>query len=157
MAYQYPILMQLGASNTGLASQIRYRIRDKASADVVASTGNGVIEIGDSTGTYWVTDGVALPEDFDFGYIEVSIDSGVTWSYHAVVDTVLGRVLALPAAAPSVPLTVGDALGWLMLLARNRRTQTASLETVYADDGTTAVATSAVSDDGTTFVRGEYA
>jgi hypothetical protein len=61
------------------------------------------------------------------------------------------------AAVPAAAASLADALSWLHMLARNKVTQTATTETVYKDDGTTAAATSTKADNGTTFTRGEYA
>ena len=61
------------------------------------------------------------------------------------------------AAVPAATDSVLSAINWMFELHRNRRTQTSTTETVYKDDGTTALSTSTKSDDGTTFIRGEYA
>ena len=50
---------------------------------------------------------------------------------------------------PADPSTIKDMIKWLFILARNRRTQTATTQLVKANDGATTVGTSAVSDDGT--------
>ena len=58
----------------------------------------------------------------------------------------------------SVPLanaSLADKITWLVMLARNRMTATSALQTLFADDTTTPVATFGVSDDGTTAERGE--
>ena len=47
-------------------------------------------------------------------------------------------------------------INWLFMKARNLVTQTSSAQVVKADDGTTTVGTSTVSDDGTTATRGEF-
>ena len=60
------------------------------------------------------------------------------------------------AAVPGITATLKSALNWLFILARNRRTQTSTTETVFKDDGATAVGTSVKSDDATTFTRGKY-
>lgn len=49
------------------------------------------------------------------------------------------------------------ALSWLLTLSRNKITQTSTTQIVKADDGATTIATSTVSDDGTTATRGEFA
>jgi hypothetical protein len=60
------------------------------------------------------------------------------------------------SAVPGPGATMEQMLEWLLALARNKRTQTATTELVLKDDGTTTLATSTKSDDGTTFARGEY-
>ena len=69
------------------------------------------------------------------------------------VDNVL---MSDVAAVPGITATLKSALNWLFILARNRRTQTSTTETVFKDDGATAVGTSVKSDDATTFTRGKY-
>ena len=59
------------------------------------------------------------------------------------------------ASAPAANASLADKLTWLAQLARNKMQSTALQQTLYADDGTTVVATFAVSDDGTTATRGE--
>ena len=63
---------------------------------------------------------------------------------------------AEPTAVPAANASLKDKIGWLFMLARNRVTQTASQKKVHADDTTTVRGTSTVSDDGTTFDRGEF-
>lgn len=59
------------------------------------------------------------------------------------------------SGVPAANASLDKKIRWLFLLARNRITQTATTQTVFADDGTTTVATSTVSDNGTTATRGE--
>ena len=64
--------------------------------------------------------------------------------------------LTEPSAVPSASPTIIAALSWLLTLSRNKITQTATEQIIKADNGTTTIATSTVSDDGTTFTRGEF-
>lgn len=50
-----------------------------------------------------------------------------------------------------------EVLSWLVAVSRNKITQTATTTLVKKDDTTTTLGTSTVSDDGTTFTRGEFA
>jgi hypothetical protein len=59
------------------------------------------------------------------------------------------------SAVPAANAPISDKLNWVFMLARNKIEQTATTTTVRADDTTTSVATSTVSDDGTTATRGE--
>lgn len=74
----------------------------------------------------------------------------------AIADAVWNEVDTEVAAVPAANATWRLKLGWLFALARNKRTQTATTETVLADDGTTTIGTSTKSDDGTTYSRGEF-
>jgi len=72
-----------------------------------------------------------------------------------VVDVLKTDTISELSGVPAGTPTFEDALMWLYMQARNERTTTAAVDTVKNDAGT-GIATSAVSDDGTTFTRGEY-
>lgn len=61
-----------------------------------------------------------------------------------------------PAAVVSPTGSRGSKIDWLTGVARNRIEQTATKQTIF-NDGGTAIASAMVSDDNTTFVRGEFA
>ena len=71
-------------------------------------------------------------------------------------DHFWAKALSDIASVPAMTASALSGLNWLFALARNKRTQTATTETVYKDDGSTSLATSTKSDDGTTFTRGKY-
>lgn len=73
-----------------------------------------------------------------------------------VLDVLNTDTTTPPTAAPAANASMKAILAWLLMKSRNRITQTATTQTLYADDGTTPVATSTVSDDTTTAVRGEF-
>lgn len=60
------------------------------------------------------------------------------------------------SAVPSSTATLKDMVKWVFLLSRNKLTQTATTQIAKANDGTTTVGTSTVSDDGTTATRGVF-
>lgn len=60
------------------------------------------------------------------------------------------------AAVPASTATIKDMIKWIFLLSRNKTTQTSSQQQALANDGATPVGTSAVSDNGTTAVRGQF-
>ena len=64
--------------------------------------------------------------------------------------TAQAELTAIPGTSPSIVAM----LKLLYQLAKHRLTQTDAVLTAYKADGTTALGTSAVSDDGTTFDRG---
>ena len=66
------------------------------------------------------------------------------------VDT-FGELGSPPAATSSLK----DKLVWLFMWARNKATATSSQRKLYADDVTTVVSTETITDDGTTFTKGE--
>jgi hypothetical protein len=59
--------------------------------------------------------------------------------------------------APAATQTIRKMLAFLYKAWRNRKTQTASQFSLYADDGTTVDQKSTTSDDGTEFISGEMA
>lgn len=73
-----------------------------------------------------------------------------------IKDTVWAKAMTELASVPGVTGTVLAALEWVFLLARNKGEQTTTKKTLYKDDGSTALANSVISDDATTFTRGEY-
>jgi len=74
-----------------------------------------------------------------------------------MVDVLSTDTQAELAAVPTVPTTIKDMILWIYTLSRNQRESTASTDLVKKDDASTTVATAAISDDGTTTTRGEYA
>ncbi len=73
-------------------------------------------------------------------------------------SAVWGATLTLPGqVAPSNTPSAQNALGFMYKLSRNRITQTSSQTTVYNDDGSTIDHKATISDDATTFERGEFA
>jgi len=63
----------------------------------------------------------------------------------------------LAQGAPSATASVLDAINYLYEAWRNKITTTATLVTVMKDDGTTGLVKSTISDDATTFTKGEMA
>ncbi len=61
-----------------------------------------------------------------------------------------------PSSVPAANATPLQKIAWLAALARNKVAQTATAQTLKADDGSTTIATATVSDDGTTFTRAEW-
>ena len=59
-------------------------------------------------------------------------------------------------AVPASTASLLDMIKWVFLLSRNKLTQTSTTTLVKANDGTTTVGTSTVSDDATTATRGVF-
>ena len=72
------------------------------------------------------------------------------------VTEIWAKAMSDLAAVPGATDSVLAGINWLFELARNKRTQTATTETIYKDDTTTALATSTKGDSSGTFTRGEY-
>ena len=73
-----------------------------------------------------------------------------------VVDVIATDTITLPGqAAPSNTPTIREALSWLYKNFRNRKAQTATQWSLYADDEATVDSKATVSDDGTTAIKQE--
>jgi hypothetical protein len=72
-----------------------------------------------------------------------------------VMDVLTSEVFAELSAIPGANSTILERISLLFMLARNKMTQTSTLQTLFADNGTTAIGTASVSDNGTTFTKGE--
>lgn len=114
-------------------------LKNIANAAVSTSTAQLGVNAVQAGGTAWGSGAITA----------ASIAAGAFLSskFAAMVD-----ITAVPAITTG-PL---EALNWLFALARNRFTQTATTGTVFRDDATTPIATTTVSDNGTTFDRGEF-
>ena len=73
-----------------------------------------------------------------------------------MVDVLLTDTLAELGAVPAANASIGDKINWIFLLARTRVTQTSTTQLVRNDADSATIGTSTVSDDGTTFIRGEF-
>lgn len=59
------------------------------------------------------------------------------------------------AAPPAATSSLRDKLTWVFMWLRNKSTETATQRKLYADNESTVVSTEGVTDDGTTFTKGE--
>ncbi len=73
-----------------------------------------------------------------------------------VLDVIATDTFAEPTSVPAATATLKDKIGWLAVLARNKLTQTATTQTLRNDADAANIASSTVSDDGTTATRGEW-
>lgn len=73
-----------------------------------------------------------------------------------LTDALRNDTLAEVASVPAANASIADKINWIFALARNKGTQTATTKTLLADDESTPIATSTISTDGVTFVRGEW-
>ena len=64
---------------------------------------------------------------------------------------------AEPGSVPAATASITAKLGWLYTLARNKRLTTATTDTIRNDADSADIGAAALSDDATTFTRGEYA
>ena len=164
----YLFSVNFGSSKSGLASSVRYSVRDSSPATRIAATNTGIAEKLDAAGTTGTGSYSAIVSVDDSGWtfpVEV-LYSIVGQTGVGVVDTIyyspslIANIWAVAlsdiSSIPAITASVKDAINWLFVLGRNKRTQTATTETVFKDDGTTTAATSTKSDDGSVFTRGKY-
>jgi hypothetical protein len=72
------------------------------------------------------------------------------------IETAFASTQAEVTSVPASTAPWWTKVGFLFLKSRNKVTQTATTQTLFADDGSTTVGTSTVSDNGTTATRGEF-
>jgi hypothetical protein len=74
-----------------------------------------------------------------------------------VVDVLATDTFAEPGSVPAATSSLKDKIGWLFMLARNKRVTSATTDAVRNDADSADVGTAVLSDNGTSFSRGEYA
>lgn len=132
--------------------------------DVEGATFNTLTDslaaIRDQGDVAWITaTGFAVPNEYSatLATIEGKIDAlPDTAAINAeMVDVMAVDTHAELAACPVVPATYETMLLFSYGLARNRITESGGTQTIYKDDGTTALCEFSTTDDGVTFTRGE--
>ena len=71
------------------------------------------------------------------------------------VDALATDTYAEPSGVPAATSSLKDKIGFLFANARNKSTQTATTRLLRNDADTGTIATESVSDDGTTYIKGE--
>lgn len=107
-------------------------------ASVLLSPGTGAGQISLSSGQVTVS---ANNDKAGYSLGATGLDSVVT---------------AEPASPPAFGGTIKGAISWLLALARNKITETSTTQTLRNDADSATIATSAQSDDGTTYTRGKW-
>lgn len=94
------------------------------------------------------------------GSVSGNVDGNVTGSVGSLtataVDNIYDEAMTETTGAPAVTGTFRDAWKWMFALSRNKITQTATTTTLRNDADGADLATSTVSDDATTYTRGEW-
>jgi hypothetical protein len=73
-----------------------------------------------------------------------------------IASAVWAQTRTEPTTVVSPTGTMKTGMEWLVALSRNKITQTATVQSLRDDADSADIASAAVSDDGTTFVRGEF-
>ena len=74
-----------------------------------------------------------------------------------MVDVLATDTFGEPAGVPAATASLKDKIGWVFMLARNKRITSATQDKVRNDGDSADVGTAGLNDDGTNFSRGEYA
>ena len=152
-AYDPPTRAELTSDIAGLNDPTAAAIADAVWDE--ASTGH--TDAGKAGAQVWTDIDAILTDTGTDGVVVASL--GTTAKAHVnaeVVDALATDTYAEPGqGAPAATASLKDKIGYLYKAFRNKITQTSTALTIYADDGTTADQAATVSDDGTTFTRGE--
>jgi hypothetical protein len=147
----FPIFKNDGTVITGATALDSEVSKD---AGTFADCTNEATEIATASGHYYL-DLTASEMNADTVVVQVK-----TTSTGAVVTSFTFYPIDLkePSAVPGFSGAAGieEALAWVLAMARNKRTVTASTHTLRNDADNANIATSTVSDDGTTFTSGEW-
>lgn len=128
-----------------------------AKALALGSTNSDAVSIDAPAGTGIVVTGLTADITADINGTIAGLGTQAKADVNAeVVDVINTDTTTELAAVPAATAPLRTMIRWLFLKARNKITQTATTQTVLADDGSTPVAASTVSDDGTTATRGEF-
>lgn len=151
----------VGGNVTGSVGSVAGNV-DGSTASVVGAVGSVTGNVGGNvTGSVGSVSGAV-------GSVTGNVGGNVTGSVGSlatqakadvnaeVLDVLATDTFAEPSAAPAATSTLKDKLNWIFCLMRNKREQTSTTETLRADNGSTAIATSTKSDDLTTLTRGEW-
>jgi hypothetical protein len=149
------------------AGAIADAVLDEATSGhtTTGTLGKAIIDILDDTGT----SGVVVASGSKSGYNLAADQSGVTVGTVNALGTqakadVNGEVLDVlnvdtftePSSVPAATSSLASKIRWLFALSRNKVTQNATTQTLRNDADNASIATSPVSDDGTTMTRGEW-
>jgi len=91
-------------------------------------------------------------------HIDAAITTRSTLDQTAVQGAVAAELDVAGSELSAVPSTTGtirQKLNWLFEYFRNKRTVTNTTETLFKEDAATTLGTSSLTDDGTTFTKGE--
>lgn len=126
-------------------------------AGQIAAAFKQFFDVGTPTGTMKAITNVVTATNLTNAPTSGDLTTAMKASVNAeVVDVIRTDTVAELAAVPAATSTLMDKVNFLFMRARNKMTQTAATQILKADDGSTTVATSTVSDDGTTATRGEF-
>lgn len=104
-------------------------------------------------------DGTKIPDTLSLANINAEADTALTDFFTSVatlVNLIWDEAMVETTGAPAITGTMRAFMEWWAGLSRNKMLQTATTSTLRDDADGADLATSTVSDDGTTFTRGEW-
>lgn len=145
----------LGTISPAAAGSVRADAVTGAVGSVTGAVGSVTGAVGSVTGAVGSVTGAVGSVTGAVGSVTGNVGGNVVGSVATVTDitTTAQAELTAPPASNASPLAK---LNWLFILAKNKLTQTSTTQIVKANDGSTTVGTSTVSDDGTTATRGVF-
>lgn len=158
--------IELTAAEVDTLGTVVFRFKSAATAEASVAalvTADGAHAAGATTAeiadAVWdeARSGHTTAGTFGEGAIAYSLAAQAKADVNAeVVDALVTDTYGEPAAVPAATASLKDKINWLFVLARNKITQTATTQAVRNDADAANIATAAVSDDLTTFTRGEF-
>lgn len=138
-----------------MKTSIGTAVAASAVASVTGAVGSVTGAVGSVTGAVGSVTGAVGSVTGAVGSVTGNVGGNVVGSVATVTDitTTAQAELTAPPASNAAPLAK---LNWMFILAKNKLTQTATTQIVKANDDSTTVGTSTVSDDGTTATRGKF-
>lgn len=145
----FDLRLTTGAVNTGATGLDSEISKD---GGTFTDCTNEATEIATSSGVYYLD---LTSTEMNADTVAIRVKSTNTNNMDQVL-VMYPVAITEPAAAPTWPMSMEGVLGWLGALSRNKTTQTATTTTLRNDPDSANISTSTVSDDGTTYVRGEW-
>ncbi len=157
-----PVVLEIQLTNYDPYDVVRMVMT--ALPNVAAGSAGGVATDTDSNGAVRIVDGTGAREintnvgavalvDLVTTTTTVTDDVGIT---STAVNLIWDEAMTETTGAPAITASFREALKWMFALSRNKILQTATLTTLRNDADGGDLATSAVSDDATTYTRDEW-
>lgn len=129
---------------------------DWITANGVATDAIGTLELAAGAASEIAT-AVRTELTTELGRMDATVSSRSTSAQvnAEMLDVLNVDTFAELTSPPAATSSLREKLTWLFMWARNKSTQSATQRKLYADDGSTVVSTEVVSDDATTYTKGE--
>lgn len=151
------VFIRSGTGEDQIGVITTYNGTTKVATIVTGAVGGQWETIPDTTSAYvMLPSGPSLLSAASISAVQTGISTLTAAQVNAeVLDVLSTDTFGELAAPPAATSSLKDKLTWLFMWIRNKGTATATQRKLYADDGTTLVSTETITDDGTTFTKGE--